>query len=191
MIEPGRFLGYLLANSLTVVLVTFPFLALLGLHLARDIRENGWITPATTGALWFLMVAGATITMTSLFTFFQATYSAGEAGRLHARYYAYVYVIIIVLAFMVPNWSELAGNRVRRINMPVAVPLVALWLLLNVLGILYLAHYRVQFQDNTELFSLGGTYLTWLGDPQFPVNWIGLTLFLVTPLALLLPRPAG
>ncbi len=191
LVEPGRFAGYLAANTLSVLLAVFPFLALLALHLARELREQGWTAPALLGALWFALVAAAAIGMTSLFTFYMAKFSAMEADRLHARYYAYIYFIAISLAFLVPRWGQLVAIRTPVLKVPVAIPLVVFWCLLNVAGIAYLARYKIWFQDNTELFSLVGTYSTLFGAQQFPMNWIGLGLFLAAPFALLLPRPAS
>lgn len=195
--NPVLFFRYLLANGLCVLMVCAPFCYVVALNTYALYRRGGPYSPAEQRhlllSLWLLLAIPATLLMVSLFTFTVGQYSTMEAFRLHARYYAFLYVLIIVAALAIPNWSKLISSRIRlfgttRLNGHVGF--AAFWLFVIVVGYLHNRGFRLWFQDNPELFSHFAVFAKdWSLAPDASIlAKFGFALLVASPLIALLFR---
>lgn len=159
--RPFELIRYVAANLVSAITVMWPFLVVLTLASKRvwkSHHEMEWGERTPVAVLWWLLLAIPLATgMSAFFTFSISNGQDGEAWRVHARYYAFLYVVAILGAMAVKDWASLLrAPQFRFFGVRVdGYLLVAItWPIMWVLSALVLKDMRVWFQDNVELFHL-------------------------------------
>lgn len=195
--DPLLLVQYFLANIFCVLMVTFPFLCISALNIVEQFRQPA---PYSSIALrhaavigWLSLAVPITLAVVSLFTFTVGHSNPGEALRLHARYYAFMYIIAIVAGFAVSDWAGLlskpvAPGRLGRVNGYVFLSVG--WLTCLCAGWLHNRGFKLWFQDNTELFSLFEVFTpNFSFQPSVPgTSLASLILLMIAPFGALLFR---
>jgi hypothetical protein len=192
---PRLLIRYQIANTLTVLAVTGPFLLILLLKTLDTVRSPTMASEGDQRASyvfgWLLLGIPLATGVASFFTFTVGMGSAAEALRVHARYYAFLYIITIVAALSIRSWGEL-------LERPLGIPLLrkangyhllaVAWPLVIALLWLHNRRFNVWFQDNVETFFLFDIVKpdgTW--NPYLTTwHWIFAAILILSPFLYLL-----
>jgi hypothetical protein len=159
--RPALLLSYVIANLLTVLTVGAPFLFVLLLNAVRVYKSpNDCNDNDRRGALlfgWLLAGIPAATGMASFFAFTIGSQLPWEALRLHARYYAYIYPMVIVGALALPEWNVLLAKNIkifRHVRLTGYVLLASLWPVIALITWWHNKDFNVIWPDNVETFRL-------------------------------------
>ena len=153
---------YEIANILIVLTVIFPFLFILMLKAIevgygyRDASQSD--RGALCSFLWLLIAIPIGTGVASYYTYLASSVDfVGQGLRLHARYYAFLYIIAIVSSLSVANWRGLLDKQLALpfLGKTSAYKFLAIaWAAVAILNFLNNKKFHVMFQDNIEMFYL-------------------------------------
>lgn len=149
----GVIIYYFIGNVSCILLFSFPFVGLMTLKTFDVLYSRPISRPDLQFVMLFstvLCVGVATLAMASIFTYSAGVASLSEAMRLHGRYYAYLYVLIIAGGSSVSDWqSTLAKTRLPHFD---GYRLIGVgWLILGVYFLYVVWQFRIYPWDNPEL----------------------------------------
>ncbi len=159
--RPMDLARYVMANLASALTVMWPFLMVLALASrrawlhARQQRSGSCDSMAVLG--WLLLAIPMATGMSAFFTFSISIGQDGEAWRVHARYYAFLYIIAITGALAVKDWTGLLRTPVLqlgRLQIDGYLLIAITWPLMWALCAWAFKDMRIWFQDNVELFHL-------------------------------------
>jgi hypothetical protein len=188
--DPALLIRYCVANFTCVLMVAGPFLYMLMLQMLDCYRRgSSWSHAEQRQAVvlgWLLLAIPSTVAMVSIFTFTMGYRSPLEALRLHARYYAFLYIVIITAGLSVPDWNKLLSKPLRLVGALSVNGYAAFfisWISVVTFGMAYNRHFMVWFQDNAELFTLFDIFTSnWSLKPNLTtMNFAALGVLLGAP----------
>ena len=142
-------LASLRGHALAIALVAAFPLAVVALHLLDRRTREAAGEPLCAVLAFTLLMLGATVAMTVVFTASIATHGPFEGVRLHQRYYGFVFPLLLLVAASPLAAAAPAPRRARRAAIALAVA-AALLFAVDALP----AGYRIVFNDTPELSTL-------------------------------------
>lgn len=175
--ESGRLL---IGSILLILLYVGPFIFMVGASLLTSAKDP----PSSLNrkfrylTLAILLVSAATLGMVAMFTASQAL--EFEKNRLHGRYYAHIYLLIVWAALMIPNWARVldSGPRLRLFKHSISTQqvLALSWATMIVVVPIALSAYNIYPWDNPEampFYRVKQSTWKWTGGLH-GLEWIAL-----------------
>lgn len=168
--HPFLFVDYEIANLLTVLSLLFPFLFILANNMKiyiKSPKDESKRLAAVLVFVWLIFAIPISTGVASYYAFSYEGITATEALRLHARYYAFVYLVTLAGSYLIRDWEGLVNFPIRihlpkriistsndSITINCKIIIGVLWSFLATLMFFHNQHYQVWFQDNVETFYL-------------------------------------